>query len=157
MKYFYLLLLYLLANQKILAQTYSITGNITDTLKNQLQHVNVILIGTNLGDASDLLGRYRINNIIPGIYVIEYSAIGYETYRMDSLYIRDRSITLNVVLKEKIIVSEEVIVTTGKYEQKKKGMLPLIGMLKINVIVVRTIITATNPRIINGMSLPIII
>ena len=122
MKYFYLLLLCLLTNQKILAQTYSIIGNITDSLKNPLQHINVFLIGTNLGDASDLLGRYRINNITPGIYTIEYSAIGYETYRKDSLYIRDRSITLNIVLKEKVIVSEEVIVTAGKYEQKKSDL-----------------------------------
>jgi iron complex outermembrane receptor protein len=87
-----------------------------------LQHVNIVLIGTNLGDASDLIGRYNIINILPGTYTIEFSAIGYETYRIDSLAIKDKSITLNVVLKEHAIESEDVIITAGKYEQRKSDL-----------------------------------
>jgi len=122
MKYFYLITFLLITSKQLFPQTYNIHGNITDSLHNPLQYVNVVLTGTNFGDASDLIGRYSIKNIPPGFYTIEFSAIGYETYRKDSLSINDKSISLNVVLKEKVIESEEVIVTAGKYEQKKSDL-----------------------------------
>jgi len=122
MKYFYLITFFLFTSQQLFPQTFSIRGNVTDSLNNPLQYVNVVLIEINFGDASDLIGRYQIKNIPPGVYTIEFSAIGYETYREDSLSIIDKSITLNVFLKEQVFESEEVIVTAGKYEQKKSDL-----------------------------------
>jgi iron complex outermembrane receptor protein len=121
-KYYYLILIFCTAHLHLHSQTYSITGTITDSLNTPLQYVNISLIGTNFGDASDLIGRYHIKNIPVGNYTIQFSAIGYETYKKVNLSIADKSITLNVVLKEQVIESEEIIVTAGKYEQKKSDL-----------------------------------
>ncbi len=105
-----------------LPQSYSIKGTITDTLNNPLHYVNVTIIGTGYGNASDINGRYEISNLNAGTYSIKFSAIGYTTYTIENLVVSDSSLKINIVLKEEIIESEEVVVTSGKYEQKKSEL-----------------------------------
>ena len=59
-------------------------GTIAGTIKEAgngsgLPGVNVMVKGTYYGTASDLDGRYKINNISPGSYDVEISMIGYKT------------------------------------------------------------------------------
>jgi len=105
-----------------LGQSYSISGAVVDTLNNPIARVNIFLVGTNYGTSSDDNGRYLIQNIPPGKYKMEFSAIGFEKFRLDNVLITDRSLVIDVVLKEIIIESEEVLVTAGKYEQKKSDL-----------------------------------
>jgi len=121
-KYYYLIIIFCATHLQLHSQTYSITGTITDSLNIPIQYANVILLGTNFGDASDILGRYHIKKIPIGNYTIEFSAIGYKNFKKENLSITDKSINLNVVLREEVIESEEVIVTAGKYEQKKSEL-----------------------------------
>lgn len=102
-------------------QTFNITGIVTDALKTPIQHVNIIVAGTNIGTASDKKGRYKIENLQPAIYKIEFSALGYET-RVEEVELEGKSVSLNVILKEKAVESDEVVVTAGKYEQKKSDL-----------------------------------
>ncbi len=122
MKFIYLILFSLLPLYQVLAQTYSISGTITDSLNNPLHFVNVVIAGTEFGAASDENGNYKIEGLPPGIYSISFSAIGYTTLKKDNLDLRESSLILNVILKEKIIESEEVVVTAGKYEQKRSEL-----------------------------------
>ena len=108
----------LIITENIFAQTYSITGTVVDSNFNPIPGVNVVIINTNYGAASDENGNYEISNLSSGVYVIEFSAIGYEKVRKENVDIENRSIVLDIVLTEKIIQSEEVVVTAGKYEQK---------------------------------------
>ena len=103
-------------------QSYRIKGTITDTLNKPLQYVNVAIIGTVYGDASDENGQYEISNLTAGSYHIKFSAIGYADYTIKNLVISDSSLLINIVLREEIIESEEVVVTSGKYEQKKSEL-----------------------------------
>ncbi|MDH3269237.1 MAG: TonB-dependent receptor [Ignavibacteria bacterium] len=119
---FYVATLVLLYISESISQSYSITGKITDTLNNPIQYVNVALIGTNLGDASDENGLYEISNLTPGTYEIKFSAIGYIAFNLKTLVIEDSSLQINVTLKEEILESEAVVVTSGKYEQKKSEL-----------------------------------
>ena len=105
-----------------LGQSYSISGAVVDTLNNPIARVNIFLVGTNYGTSSDDNGRYLIQNIPPGKYKMEFSAIGFEKFRLDNVLITDRSLVIDVVLKEIIIESEEVLVTAGKYQQKKSDL-----------------------------------
>jgi iron complex outermembrane receptor protein len=105
-----------------LGQSYSISGVVVDTLNNPIARVNIFLVRTNYGTSSDDNGRYLIQNLPPGNYKMEFSAIGYEKFRLDNVLITDRSLVIDVVLKEIIIESEEVLVTAGKYEQKKSDL-----------------------------------
>jgi outer membrane receptor for ferrienterochelin and colicins len=118
-----LLIFYLIIPSGIIfSQAYSISGIVTDSTENQLPGVNIILSGTNYGTASDINGKYKISNIKPGTYKIEFSAVGYKSYIKDDLVIIDRPVVLNVTLKNKIIETGEILVTAGKYEQKLSEM-----------------------------------
>jgi iron complex outermembrane receptor protein len=112
----------ILLTNTISGQTFSISGEIKDTLHNPLQFVNVILSETSLGDASDKAGRYEISNLSPGIYQVEFSALGYQSVIMDSIEIINKSIVIDVVLIEEAVESEQVVITAGKYEQNKSEL-----------------------------------
>jgi hypothetical protein len=62
---------------------------------------------------------YEILNLPSGNYSIQFSAIGYEKFIKENIIIQNESITLDVVLNEVVIEADEVLVTAGKYEQKK--------------------------------------
>lgn len=123
-KYFLVLaLLIFSANTNILiAQTYSISGIVTDSKSKPVPGVNVVIANTNLGDASDDNGNYKVTELKSGIYTIEFSAIGFEKLVKENIVIQNRSIILNIELKESIIQSEEVLITAGKYEQKRSEL-----------------------------------
>jgi iron complex outermembrane receptor protein len=114
----YLLLLLLILTNDITAQNYSILGRVTDTELNPIIGVNVIISSTSLGDATDENGNYEISNLLPGVYTLEFSAIGYEKLVKENIAIQNSSVILDITLSEKIILSEEIVVTAGKYEQK---------------------------------------
>ena len=104
------------------SQAYSVSGIVTDSTENPLPGVNIILVGTNYGAASDINGKYEISNIKSGTYKIEFSAVGYNSFIKDDLSINDMPVVLNVTLKDKIIETGEILVTAGKYEQKLSEM-----------------------------------
>ena len=119
---YYTSILALIYSTQGLSQDYSINGTITDTLNQPLQYVNVAIIGTTYGDASDENGIYEILNLSPGSYQIKFSAIGYVTYSLDKVVIKDSSLVIDIIMREEIIESEAVVVTSGKYEQKKSEL-----------------------------------
>ena len=84
--------------------------------------VNVIVISTNYGAATDDKGFYRISDLPKGVYTIEFSSIGFERVRKENIIVQNKSVTLNVEMRVSVIQSEEVLVTAGKYEQKKSEL-----------------------------------
>ncbi|MCG6913413.1 TonB-dependent receptor [bacterium BMS3Abin03] len=104
------------------AQSYSIYGSVTDTLGKPLVNVNVVVIGTGSGVSSNEKGEYLILGLFPGVYGLEFSAVGYKRFRSDSIIIKDRSIKIDVIMWRQAIESEEVVITAGKYEQKKSAL-----------------------------------
>lgn len=106
----------------LIAQTYRISGIVTDLNLKPIPGVNVVILNTNIGTASDLKGNYRISGLKNGIYTLEFSSIGYKKLIKENIAIQNQSIVLNIELKESVIQSEEVLVTAGKYEQKKSDL-----------------------------------
>ncbi len=102
----------------IYAQTYSIKGVVTDSSGNPLTGVNVLLVGTKFGTATNTAGYFELKNLAPGNYSIRFSMIGYERLILRNVTISNQSIERTIVLQEKILQSEQVIVTAGKHEQK---------------------------------------
>jgi len=121
-KYIYTFSFTLFFTSLCLSQSYSIKGTITDTLDRPLQYINVAIIGTSYGDASDENGKYEITNLPNGTYTIKYSAIGYQSVNKEDIIINNNSVIINIVLREEIIESDVVVVTSGKYEQKKSEL-----------------------------------
>ena len=120
-RYIYVFFILLLSGV-LHAQTYSITGRVIDQQSNPIPGVNIILLNTTIGTASDINGNYELKNLTPGIYGIEFSAIGFERQRRNRVVVSNSNVTLNIILKPQAIKTDEVIVTAGKYEQKKSDL-----------------------------------
>ena len=107
----------MLFSEHLFAQTFSVSGKVTDSLNNPLLRVNIVVLENGKGAATNLDGEYIIGNLSPGTYNLEFSIIGYESKKL-RIVLTNKSITADVVLTEKPVESEQVIVTAGKYEQK---------------------------------------
>jgi outer membrane receptor protein involved in Fe transport len=94
------------------------TGKLAGTIKDAqtgepLVGANVIIEGTNFGDATNVKGEFVILNISPGRYTVKFSFIGYETVLMKDVSITvDQTTILQVVLNPQTIQVGEVIVTS---------------------------------------------
>ena len=114
-KYFLLFIVFFSIN--VFSQNFEITGTVKDTSGTKLSGVNIIVIGQDIGAASDDEGYYSIRNIKPGAYQIEFSSIGYQPY-ITGIKIQNSSVTINAVLHEKPVETKQVIVTAGKHAQE---------------------------------------
>ncbi len=101
---------------EIFPQTFSVSGKITDADLKPLDGVNIIILGTDNGTASDEKGNYRISNLSKGNYNLKFSAVGYEDVHQ-KIFIIDKPVHLDIRMKEKAVETEQVIVTAGKREQ----------------------------------------
>ena len=81
-------------------------GTISGTIKEAgngsgLPGVNVMVKGTYYGSASDLDGRYKINNISPGSYDVEISMIGYKIIlKTGVLIVPNETVTLDLIWRK---------------------------------------------------------
>ncbi len=96
-----------------------ITGKVIDkTTKQPLIGVNLIVVGTSIGAASDIDGNYKITNLQPGTYSVTASYIGFtESSKSDIVVSSSRPKQVNFELAESTINIEGVTVTAGYYNQ----------------------------------------
>lgn len=106
---------------KFYPQTFNISGKVTDVEFNPIPGVNVILLNTSFGDATDDKGNYQIKNVFPGNYELEFSAIGYAKKKI-KISVINKPLKINLILYAEPIKTDEVLVTAGKYEQKKSEL-----------------------------------
>ncbi|AFH49866.1 Iron complex outer membrane receptor protein [Ignavibacterium album JCM 16511] len=102
------------------SQTFEITGRVTDPEFTPISGVNVYLVNTTFGDATNEKGFFQIKNIPSGNYELEISAIGYSKKRQKITIEKD--IKIDFILIPEAIKTDEIIVTAGKYEQKKSEL-----------------------------------
>ena len=121
MKFFiqirYIILLSFLLSPQIFSQSGKIAGKITDaTTGEELPFVNVMVVGTNYGAASDLEGNYFIINIPPGTYSVRASAIGYNAITVQNVKVSSGfTSTENFKLQSTALeLNEEVVVVAQK-------------------------------------------
>lgn len=93
-----------------------IAGITVDTkTKEPLIGVNIVIVGTTLGAASDLSGRYVILNVAPGVYTLKASAIGYHPATVKEVKVStDLTTTINFSLTEATIPLEEEIIVVAE-------------------------------------------
>ncbi len=91
----------------------SITGVVQDAVTGDaLPGVNVTLKGTYYGAATDFEGRYTIQGVSTGEYVMKFSYLGYTTVERTNVVVElDRSLTIDMEMTEAVLnVGEEVVV-----------------------------------------------
>jgi len=98
------------------ATTGKIAGRVVDATGEAIPFVNIIVIGTNYGAASNIDGYFSIINIPPGTYQIKASAIGYNSTVVQNVRVSiDLTTNIDMTLTEtSISLSEDVVVIASK-------------------------------------------
>jgi len=92
-----------------------IVGRVVDQSGNPLPAVNVVVVGTPYGAATDLEGYYAIVNVPPGVYELRASMIGYATVVKRQVEVNIEQVThLDFVLQEQVIEGQEVVVVAER-------------------------------------------
>ncbi len=107
-----LAILFLFAVEAVMAQAGRITGNVIDANDRQpLIGVQVIIQGTTQGTTTDFDGNYRILNVRPGTYTLEFRYVGYQTQVVEDVLVRtDLNTEINMEMSEAVIEGEEIVV-----------------------------------------------
>ena len=117
LRFFLILITIIFAATNSFSQTGKIRGKITDAnSKEPLPFVNVIVVGTNYGAATDIDGEYNIIGIPPGTYSVKASAIGYNTQIVENVKTSiDLTTNIDFQLSETTVeLKQEVIVTATR-------------------------------------------
>ncbi|MFW5972528.1 MAG: TonB-dependent receptor [Bacteroidota bacterium] len=98
------------------ASTGKISGRVTDaTTGEPLIGVNVVIVGTTSGAATDANGYYAILNVRPGTYSVRASYLGYASRVVNEVRVQiDMTTELNFALVEESFEGEEVVVTAER-------------------------------------------
>ncbi|MEQ9104245.1 MAG: TonB-dependent receptor [Rhodothermales bacterium] len=93
----------------------TLAGRIIDAdFGDPLIGVNVIIVGTSSGAATDTDGRYSVPGVRAGEYTVRVSYIGFETKLFTGIVIRDgETTTLDVELGEAVLSTEDEVVIVG--------------------------------------------
>ncbi len=96
--------------------TGKIAGRVVDgKTKEPLIGVNIVIVGTNMGAATDINGEYFIINIPPGNYKVKASEIGYAPEEITNVHVSvDQTTRLDFELGEKAVQMGSVVVTAQK-------------------------------------------
>ena len=107
----------LLSYCSVAGTTGKIAGRILDAKSGEpIIGVNVVLLGTTYGGASDIDGNYYVNNIPPGTYTLKASAVGYSSVSYEKIRVSiDLTTRIEFKMSEEIIqIGKEVIVTAER-------------------------------------------
>lgn len=105
------------------AQSQRLTGLIEGIVSNSatkepIASVNVQIVGTTLGAATDIDGKFKIPNVPVGTYQVRASAIGYTSYiKTDVVVAAGKQTRITVDLKEALLQFEGVTVTTEYFQR----------------------------------------
>lgn len=105
-----------LSSLLLASTTGKIAGKVTDHETGEpLMGVNVVLVGTELGAATDLDGRYTILNVAPGTRSVTASMIGYNPMTIGNVLVKtDMTSRINFELTEGSLEGEAVTVTAER-------------------------------------------
>ncbi len=93
-----------------------IVGKVVDAATGEpLPGVNVIIVETQTGAATDLEGEYIILNVPPNTYQIRASMVGYREVTVQDVRIKiDQTTVVNFEMDEATLTGEEVVVTAQR-------------------------------------------
>jgi len=102
---------------QVLVYSQSVKGMVTSSKNEPLSGVNVRLLNSSLGNATDEQGNFELKNVNPGSYHIQVSALGYATVEQE-IRMTQEGTTINFQLSESATQLDDVIVTVQKTEEE---------------------------------------
>lgn len=92
-----------------------LSGSVTDARSNPIAGASVYILNNNYGTITDAQGKFHLNGLKPGVYIVSISAVGYSgiTEEVNTTQKKDISVTLF----ESAVHLDEVIVSAQKREE----------------------------------------
>ncbi len=116
-KFFVIIMLMIIANFSILAQSSKISGKVIDAKGGALPGATIIIKGSNVGTTSDQNGNFTIEKVSNGAYKVGISFVGFGNKEFAVTV--PQTNPLNVTLVEDVNGLEEVVVT-GVFDKRTK-------------------------------------
>ncbi|MCB2211347.1 TonB-dependent receptor [bacterium] len=103
-------------------------GTLTDVKTNEpIAGANILLLGTERGTATDLDGNYQLANVPPGVYAIQFSAVGYaQVVKTDISISSARPAKLDVQLEPTAVELETVTFTPGFFSSRDENQISTV-------------------------------
>ncbi|WP_443946269.1 carboxypeptidase-like regulatory domain-containing protein [Pedobacter sp. AW1-32] len=114
--FFVAVLLFFTGLQLSAQNTFTISGQVRDD-KGGLPGASIYLSGYKIATVADNDGRFRLLNLKPGSYDILVQMVGYLPYSK-SVIVSDKSVEVNLILKENVAQLEEVVIRADPNRQK---------------------------------------
>ncbi len=103
---------FLFAFQNAFAQSGSINGIVTDgTNGSPLWGTNILVAGTSNGTTTNMDGKFRLTNIMPGKVLLVFRYVGYQTDSTSIIFEKNQTYNISIILKPQAIQGKEVVVT----------------------------------------------
>ncbi len=120
-----ILIIFIIQSNTLAQQGGIITGTVTDQSTGELLiGVNVVVIGTTKGAATDIDGNFIIKNLDAGEYSLKVSFISYSTLTINNVIVnQDKQTKLDVQLKPESKVLDEVVVSAEMLKSNENSIL----------------------------------
>ncbi len=131
----YLLFVILFFTQVVYSQTGTIKGYVTDVKNNSpIDLVTIQITGTEKGTVTNENGYYEINGLVPGVYNIKASSLGYDEKISNEVVVSNvRPTELDFKLEESVQTLKEVQVQSASFTKTEESPVSLrtIGVAEI--------------------------
>lgn len=132
---FTIALLFSLSMSVLFAQSFhQIKGTVIDLSGRQpIEFINVMIIGLNKGGVTNDKGEFTIDQVPPGIYRLQASAIGYKTVTTPEYILSTKDLHIDIELEENLTELEGVTVTASPFRSNVESpvSLHIIGLQEI--------------------------
>ncbi len=125
MKWQVFLIVLFFGNFTYAAEVGKIAGGVVDrTTKQPLPGVNVTILGTNMGAATDINGKYLIENVPIRDYSLQANMMGYKPLVKIRIYpIPNRTILIDFELEQSMLELQGITVTPEYFPKEKDAVL----------------------------------
>ena len=114
--------------------THKIKGSVIDKASRQpLEFINVLILGLGRGAVTDAEGHFNIQEVPPGIYRLQASAVGYKTVLTPEYIVSTKDLTIQIETEENLTELEGVTVTASPFRRDLESPvgLRIIGLQEI--------------------------
>jgi hypothetical protein len=125
MKFFFLTFLSLSSFIARSQNTGAITGLLKDKEFNNepLAFANILIKNSSKGTTSDFDGKYTLDKLEPGVYIVQFSYVGYQTVEIETTIEAGKTNSIDVILEANSVSLNEVIVKTSVSRETESALL----------------------------------
>ena len=113
---------------------HQVKGTVIDKSSRQpLEFINVMIVGLNKGGVTNAEGKFSIEQVPPGIYRLQASAIGYKTVTTPEYILSTRDLHIQIEMEENQTELEGVTITASPFrcDIESPVSLRIIGLQEI--------------------------